>query len=52
MRNQLPPGGPHKRESSIVNLDDWNGNGTHLVAYRKINNKVEFFNSFGDLIPP
>ena len=52
MRNQLPPGGPNVRETAIVNLDDRNGNGTHWVAYRKINDEVEYFNSFGDLIPP
>lgn len=52
MRNQLPKSGPNKHESSIVNLDDKDGPGTHWVAYRKIGNSVIYFDSFGDLRPP
>lgn len=52
MRNDLPPGGPHERESAIINLDDMEGPGTHWVAYRKNGSKVVYFDSFGDLQPP
>ena len=52
MRNDLPPGGPHFRESAIVNLDDKDGPGTHWVAYRKRGDNVMYFDSFGDLQPP
>ena len=52
MRNDLPNGGPRKRESAIINLDDKNGPGTHWVAYRKTGDKAVYFDSFGDLQPP
>lgn len=52
MRNNLPKSGPWKNESSIINLDDKNGPGTHWVAYMKRNNEVKYFDSFGDLPPP
>ena len=52
MRNELPKSGPLKYESAIVNLDNKNGPGTHWVAYRKINNQVIYFDSFGNLQPP
>ena len=43
---------PKQKESAIVNLDTENGTGTHWVAYKKIGNKVEYFDSFGNLPPP
>lgn len=52
MRNQLPKGGPWLRECAIVNLDEDMGSGTHWVAYKKTNNRVHYFDSFGDLQPP
>lgn len=51
MRNALPKS-PLYRECGIVNLDNKNGPGTHWTAYRKIGNKVTYFNSFGSLQPP
>ena len=52
MRNDLPKSGPLKNESAIVNLDDKDGPGTHWVAYKKMNNQVIYFDSFGNLQPP
>ena len=52
MKYRLPKEGPYQTESAIVNLDDASGSGTHWVAYRKIKNKVIYFDSFGDLSPP
>lgn len=52
MRNQLPKSGPRKKETAIVNLDDKDGPGTHWVAYKKINNEIIYFDSFGNLQPP
>lgn len=51
MRDRLP----HRSkpiECGIVNLDSYKRNGTHWVAYAKIYNYCEYFNSFGDLKPP
>lgn len=39
-------------EAGVVNLDSDEGIGTHWVAYRKMNNIVVYFDSFGDLPPP
>ena len=52
MRNDLPKSGPHVKESAIINLDDKNGPGTHWVAYKKFNDDVIYFDSFGNLRPP
>lgn len=52
MRNELPITGPYKCESAIINLDNKEGPGTHWVAYKKINNETEYFDSFGNLSPP
>lgn len=52
MRDALPPKGPRKRESAIINLDDESGPGTHWVAYRKNGRHVTYFDSFGNLQPP
>ncbi|KYN40000.1 hypothetical protein ALC56_05608 [Trachymyrmex septentrionalis] len=51
MRNALPTSGAHRNESGIVNLDA-TGPGTHWVAYAKRNNRVVYFDSFGNLRPP
>ena len=52
MRKELPKSGPLKYKSAIVNLDDKDGPRTHWVAYRKINNQVIYFDSFGNPQPP
>lgn len=52
MRNDLPRNGPRKYEAAIINLDQKIGAGTHWVAYRKIDNNVIYFDSFGNLQPP
>lgn len=51
MRDNLPIK-PYKNECGIINLDNSNGPGTHWVAYKKRNNNIEYFNSFGNLQPP
>lgn len=43
---------PLYTEKAIVNLDSVNGPGTHWVAYKKRGNKVQYFDSFGNLQPP
>jgi len=52
MRDALPISGAHRNESGIVNLDDAMGPGTHWVAYAKRNNRVMYFDGFGNLRPP
>ena len=52
MRNSLPVKGPKRYESAIINLDDKEGPGTHWVAYKKSNNEIMYFDSFGNLQPP
>lgn len=51
MRNSLPQT-PRRYESAIINLDVQEGPGTHWVAYKKHNDKVVYFDSFGALKPP
>lgn len=51
MRNTLPKL-PKKNKSGIVNLDSVEGRETHLMAYRKYGNEVQYFDSFGNLEPP
>lgn len=41
-----------KNETGIVNLDNTDGPGTHWVCYKKLQNKVYYFDSFGNLPPP
>lgn len=41
-----------KNESGIVNLDNSTGPGTHWVCYKKLGEKVYYFDSFGNLPPP
>lgn len=52
MRNALPFTRAFKNESGIINLDDRNGLGTHWTCYRKVGNKVWYFDSFGNIKPP
>ena len=52
MRNTLPGSGPHYHESTIVNLDDEHGPGTHWAACRKRGRGVVYFDSFRNLQPP
>lgn len=51
MRDTLPKL-PRNYESAIVNLDSQKGTGTHWVAYKKHGNKVDYFDSFGNLRAP
>lgn len=51
MRDALPKK-TRRYESAIVNLDSKYGEGTHWVCYRKRGNRVEYFDSFGNLRPP
>ena len=51
MHNALPSS-PRVDESSIINLDDANGPGTHWVAYVKRGERAIYFDSFGNLRPP
>lgn len=41
-----------KNETAIVNLDKTSGPGTHWVCYKKLNNTVFYFDSFGNIPPP
>lgn len=51
MRDQLPTN-PRYNEYAIVNQDSNSGSGTHWVAYKKHNNTVLYFDSYGNLKPP
>lgn len=51
MRDELPDV-PFPMECGIINLDSSNNSGTHWVAYAKINKKIEYFDSYGNLKPP
>jgi len=44
-------GGIYRNESSIVNLDNAKGSGTHWMAYMKRRNRAVYFNNFGNLQP-
>jgi len=46
------PKRPWKSEACIVNLDKQTGPGTHWVCFRKNENDVNYFDSYGDLQPP
>lgn len=52
MRDTLPMRKPWHSESGVVNMDDSTSPGTHWVAYKKIGNRVLYYDSFGDLSPP
>lgn len=51
MRDKLPKK-PKRIECAIINLDSYKNEGTHWVAYVKLNDYCEYFDSFGDLKPP
>lgn len=53
MKDNLPSSKTIKKyESGIINLDDSKGNGTHWIAYKKQNNNIFYYDSFGlDKIP-
>lgn len=51
MRNRMPKHILHT-ETGIINLDDFNNEGTHWVAYKKCGRNVIYFDSFGNLKPP
>ena len=40
-----------RKECGIINLDDIQGPGTHWVCYRNIDSVVEYFDSFGLIMP-
>lgn len=52
MRNGMPKKIRLQNEKGIINLDNSTGGGTHWTAYKKINNKITYFDSFGNLQPP
>lgn len=52
MRDTLPSRKPWKYETGVINLDSANGIGTHWVAYAKNKDKIQYFDSFGNLHPP
>lgn len=51
MRNNLPTK-VNRNECAIVNLDSNDGPGSHWVTYKKRNNLVIYFDSYGNLPPP
>lgn len=51
MKDALPSK-PRSIECGIINLDDSINEGTHWVAYIKLKDYCEYFDSFGDLKPP
>lgn len=51
MKDQLPKK-PRLVECGIVNLDDSVNEGTHWVAFIKLYDYCEYFDSYGDLKPP
>lgn len=51
MRDTLPKN-PRRIENGVVNLDCVKGIGTHWTAYKKTNNIVYYFDSYGNLKPP
>lgn len=52
MRNTLPKSGPNINESGIINLDMYEGEGTHWISYVKKGDHCLYFDSYGDLRPP
>ena len=51
MRDTLPRR-PWKNESAIMNLNQLWQKGSHWAAYKKYNNNVQYYDSFGNLPPP
>lgn len=50
MRNNLPAV-PFLKECAIFNLDSLENPGTHWVAYVKLYDYIEYFDSYGNLKP-
>lgn len=51
MRDELPKV-PWLMECGVINLDSSENSGTHWVAYSKIKDYIEYFDSYGNLKPP
>lgn len=51
MKDELPKQ-PFPLECGIMNLDSSKNPGTHWVAYAKVNDYIEYFDSYGNLKPP
>lgn len=51
MRDELPDK-PLPVECGVINLDSSKNAGTHWVAYVKIKDYIEYFDSYGNLKPP
>jgi len=51
MRDGLPKR-IRQNEAAVVNLDNSYGPGTHWVCYKKIQNAIYYFDSFGNMPPP
>lgn len=51
MRDELPYK-PLPMECGVINLDSSKNDGTHWVAYGKIYDYIEYFDSYGNLKPP
>lgn len=51
MRDKLPDK-VSSIECGVINLDSSKNTGTHWVAYGKINDYIEYFDSYGNLKPP
>lgn len=51
MRDMLP-NNVNKFECGIINLDTFDGNGTHWVCYYKKDNIKYYFDSYGNANPP
>lgn len=51
MRDELPEFSL-PLECGVINLDSSTSSGSHWVAYAKINDYVEYFDSYGNLKPP
>lgn len=51
MRDELPHK-PLPIECAVINLDTSKNSGTHWVAYVKLYDYIEYFDSYGNLKPP
>lgn len=51
MRDTLPKK-MKKQECGIINLDKSSGSGTHWTAFSRKDNKIQYFDSYGNLKPP
>jgi hypothetical protein len=50
-RDNLPEK-PYNIECAIINLDSSSGSGTHWVSYYRFEDKIIYFDPFGNLPPP